>query len=49
MGDLTEEERAIIGTLAHEFIKTIENTSMTKTYKMPILLAFYNNGNIAGY
>lgn len=46
MGDLTEEERAIIGTLAHEFIKTIENTSMTKTYKMPILLAFYNNGNI---
>ena len=24
----------------------IETTSMTKTYKMPLLLAFYNEGNI---
>ena len=24
----------------------IETTSMSKTYKMPVLLAFYNNGDI---
>lgn len=29
-----------------EFINMIETTSMSKTYKMPVLLAFYNEGNI---
>lgn len=33
-------------TLGHEFIKFIETTSMSKTYKLPVLLAFYNNGNM---
>ena len=28
------------------FIKFIENTSMSKTYKIPVLLAFYNNGEM---
>ena len=32
--------------LGHEFIKFIETTSMSKTYKLPVLLAFYNNGNM---
>ena len=44
--ELTGEEEKIINTKAHEFLKVIENTSMTKSYKMPILKAFYNNGDI---
>lgn len=44
--ELNEEEKKFINTPAHEFLKTIETTSMTKSYKMPILKAFYNNGNI---
>ena len=44
--ELNNEEESFINTIAHEFLKTIENTNMTKSYKMPILKAFYNNGNI---
>lgn len=33
-------------SIGKEFINIIETTSMSKTYKMPVLLAFYNNGNI---
>lgn len=33
-------------SIGKEFINMIETTSMSKTYKMPVLLAFYNNGNI---
>lgn len=33
-------------SVGKEFINLIENTSMSKTYKMPVLLAFYNNGNV---
>lgn len=44
--ELNQQEQTFIDTKAHEFLKTIETTSMTKSYKMPILLAFYNNGNI---
>lgn len=29
-----------------EFINTIKSTSMSKSYKIPLLWAFYNNGNI---
>ncbi|HCX63708.1 MAG TPA: NgoFVII family restriction endonuclease, partial [Eubacteriaceae bacterium] len=43
-GRLSEKEMELVQTPAHEFIKTIENTSMSKTYKMPVLYAFYNNG-----
>lgn len=45
INELTEDEKQIINTKSHEFIKRIETTSMTKTYKMPLLLAFYNGGN----
>ena len=31
---------------AIDFINTIKNTSMSKSYKIPLLWAFYNNGNI---
>ena len=44
--ELTPEERNLVSTKAHEFLKCIEMTSMTKSYKMPILKAFYNEGNI---
>ncbi|BDR63532.1 DEAD/DEAH box helicase family protein [Clostridium tetani] len=43
--ELDEEENRFIGTKAHDFIVKIETTAMTKTYKMPLLLAFYNNGD----
>ena len=44
--ELNIEEREFVSTPAHEFLKTIETTGMTKSYKMPILKAFYNDGNI---
>lgn len=44
--ELLEEEKTFINTIAHDFLKVLENTSMTKSYKMPILKAFYNNGEI---
>ncbi|MEG1312553.1 MAG: DEAD/DEAH box helicase, partial [Romboutsia sp.] len=45
-GELIEEEKALYNTRAREFINMVETTSMSKTYKMPVLLAFYNNGNL---
>ena len=44
--ELEIEEHEFISTPAHEFLKTLETTSMTKSYKMPILKAFYNDGDI---
>lgn len=43
---LDEEQKVLIDTRAYDFINMIETTSMSKSYKIPILLAFYNNGNI---
>jgi type I site-specific restriction endonuclease len=44
--ELDKNEAVIIGTKAEEFINMIENTSMSKTYKMPVLLAFHNDGKL---
>ena len=44
--ELNREETLLQNTKAHEFLKTLETTSMTKSYKMPIFLAFYNDGDI---
>lgn len=44
--ELIDGEKSIVGTRVHEFLKTIETTKMTKSYKIPIFLAFYNNGKI---
>jgi len=44
--ELTNDEKSLLNSKAHEFLKTIENTKMTKSYKIPIFLAFYNNGNM---
>lgn len=46
LGDVSADEQALIGTVAHELLQTIENTSMTKMYKLPIFLAFYNHGEM---
>ena len=44
--ELNPEEKRILNTEAHEFLKTLETTNMTKSYKIPIFLAFYNESNI---
>lgn len=43
---INEYKDTLKDNLGHEFIKFIETTSMSKTYKLPVLLAFYNNGNM---
>ncbi|MEG2917833.1 MAG: hypothetical protein RR851_07890 [Clostridium sp.] len=44
--ELCKEEEALYNTRGREFINMVETTSMSKNYKMPVLLAFYNHGNI---
>lgn len=44
--ELNTEEEVILKTKAYDFVNMVETTSMSKTYKMPILLAFYNGGNM---
>ena len=46
LGDLLEEENILYSGIGREFINLIENTNMSKVYKMPVLMAFYNHGNI---
>lgn len=46
LGELTEEENLLYSGTGREFINLIENTNMSKVYKMPVLMAFYNHGNI---
>ena len=46
IGELSEDEKELIGTKAHEFLMEIENTKMSKLYKMPLLLAFYKDGEM---
>ncbi|WP_373483829.1 DEAD/DEAH box helicase family protein [Acetobacterium sp.] len=46
IGQTTADEKALLGTPGHAFLTTIENTAMSKTYKMPVLLAFYNGGQM---
>ncbi len=44
--EASDTEKSLIGTKAHDFLKEMEGTNMTKMYKMPVLLAFYNNGDM---
>lgn len=46
MGDLDDEEKHLYSGISKEFLNLLENTSMSKVYKMPVLMAFYNDGNI---
>jgi superfamily II DNA or RNA helicase/HKD family nuclease len=45
MKELSVREENLKGTAAERFINMIEITSMAKTYKMPIFMAFYNEGD----
>lgn len=44
--ELTLEEEELYQGLGREFINLIENTNMTKVYKMPVLMSFYNHGDV---
>ena len=46
IGDLSNGEKALIGTVAQDFLEQIGSMNMEKSYKIPILLAFYNDGKI---
>ena len=46
LGELTDEEQALYNGIGREFIELIENTNMSKVYKMPALMAFYNHGTV---
>ncbi|SFC49483.1 DEAD/DEAH box helicase family protein [Clostridium uliginosum] len=45
-GELLESEEALYNSRGKDFINMIETTGMSKSYKIPILLAFYNGGNV---
>ncbi|WP_294378657.1 DEAD/DEAH box helicase family protein [uncultured Clostridium sp.] len=44
--ELDEDELEFLNTRGYDFIKMIERTKMSKSYKIPVLLAFYNEGNV---
>ena len=44
--DFTPEQEELYRGIGREFINLLEQTSMSKSYKMPILLAFYNDGMV---
>ncbi len=44
--ELTDKEWKLSQGPGWEFLHIVETTSMSKSYKMPILLAFYNNGEV---
>ena len=46
LNELKAEETELYQSIGREFIQLIETTSMTKVYKMPVLLAFYNDGHM---
>lgn len=47
LDELSEDESAFFQDInGREFIHLIETTNMTKVYKMPVLMAFYNHGDI---
>lgn len=46
LGELSEEEEILYNGIGREFLNLLETTDMQKVYKMPILLSFYNEGNI---
>lgn len=42
IGELEPEEKSIYNCVAGDFLNLIENTSMTRIYKMPVLQSFIN-------
>lgn len=48
-GFLTPDEERIYDSSAREIIRTLESTSMSKLYKMPVLMAFEEKDRIRSY
>lgn len=46
MEALSAEEESLLQGPGREFINLMETTNMSKVYKMPVLMAFYNHGNV---
>ena len=46
LGAVEPEMGDLQGTVAHSFLAMLQTTAMTKSYKMPLLLAFYRDGRI---
>ncbi len=46
LGELSQIEEEFYKGVGREFISLLENTNMSKVYKMPVLMAFYNNSNV---
>ena len=46
MQELTPEEKTLLDSTEYEFLKLMETTNMQKVYKMPVLNALYNDGDI---
>ncbi len=46
LDDLSDEEEELYQGIGREFIHLIETTSMSKVYKMPVLMAFYHHGDV---
>lgn len=46
LGELSEEEQRIFDGIGREFLALLETTDMQKSYKMPILASFYNDGDV---
>ena len=46
LGELSQIEEEFYKGIGREFISLIENINMSKVYKMPVLMAFYNNSNV---
>lgn len=45
-GMLSKEEQVLFDGVAREFLQMLETTNMSKVYKMPVLSALYNHGDI---
>ena len=46
MDRLNPAEQRLYDGIGREFLHVLETTNMTKVYKMPVLRAFYNGGNV---
>lgn len=44
--ELSQIEVEFYKGIGREFISLLENTNMSKVYKMPVLMAFYNNSDV---
>ena len=46
LGELSQIEVEFYKGIGREFISLLENTNMSKVYKMPVLMALYNNSDV---